>query len=453
MPEDLAHLHNLEAEQALLSCIFLDPGAMVLAIERGVIPEWFWAERHRVLYQAMLDTMDDECRVDLVALQDHLRRKDLLDKAGGLSYVTSVLASEPTGAQAERYVEIVRRCYLYRRLHQVALELVHLARDPEGDVMSKIGQAQEKLAALADVGTVGTVRHLREAVEERRQDYERWRAGSEPGVRTGLGKLDDALQGGFQPATLNILAALTSRGKTALALQIALYAAQKGKPVLFFSLELTAGEVVDRLLAMSEFLEGRKLRQLVRWRWEQVEAGLSRLAGLPFWLDTTSGISVAEMGARVRRLMLRTGLELVVVDYLQYMAPPGQQYTTRNDEIGAITRGLKQLAKSTRIPFLVLSQLNRRPEMREGRRIAAPRLSDLRESGNIEQDADTVMFLHRPDFYKPDDTGATDLILAKHRQGPRTVVKLMFDKAHACFRLASPRTDGPPDTDNGGEVV
>ena len=135
------------------------------------------------------------------------------------------------------------------------------------------------------------------------------------------------------------------------------------------------------------------------------------------------------------------------MDYLQYMAAPGQQYASRNDEIGAITRALKNLAKATGLPLLVLSQLNRRPEMREGKRIAAPRLSDLRESGNIEQDADTVMFLHRPGFYDRDDKGQTDLILAKHRQGPRTTVKLMFDKRYGLFRLASARTDAPPGSD------
>jgi len=438
--DELSHLYNLDAERALLSCMMLDPGALVLAAERRVWPDWFYSERHQILCRAIHEVaaQDPEARVDIVAVQDWLARHNLLEQVGGMAYVTQVLSSEPSAAMAEHYIRVLRECYLHRRLRRLALEIQAMAQDPEGQADAKIAKAQALFMQFLDVA-VPEVVHISEAVDQRRQDYERWRQGQAPGVPTGLGVLDVALDGGLQPGTLNILAASTSRGKTALALQIALNAARRGMGVLFFSLELTAGEVIDRLLCMSELIPSHDLRWAVRQKWQQVEAGLDKLAGLPFWLDTSGSVTVADIGARVRRLLMRSSLALVVVDYLQYMAVPMQQGYSRNDEIAALTRGLKDLAKTLNLPFLVLSQLNRRPELRENKLVAPPKLSDLRDSGAIEQDADTVMFLHRPRFYLPDDNGETDLILAKHRQGPRTVVKLMFRREYACFALAEDR--------------
>lgn len=444
MADELSHLYNLDAERALLSCMFLDPGALILASERRVWPDWYYSERHQILHRALMEVaaQDPEARVDIVAVQDWLARHNLLEQVGGMAYVTQVLSCEPSAAMAEHYIRVLRECYLHRRLRRLALEIQAMAQDPEGRADDKIAKAQALFAQLTDAAA-HEVMHISEAVERRREDYQRWRQGQVPGVPTGLGVLDAALDGGFQPATLNILAALTSRGKTALALQIALNAARRGLGVLFFSLELTAGEVIDRLLCMSELIPSHDLRWAVRQKWQQVEAGLDKLAGLPLWLDTSGSLTVADVAARVRRLMTRYSLALVVVDYLQYMAVPMQQGYSRNDEIASLTRGLKDLAKATGLPFLVLSQLNRRPELREGRKIAPPRLSDLRDSGAVEQDADTVMFLHRPKFYEPDDNGETDLILAKHRQGPRTTVRLMFRKEYGCFALAGQRDDVP----------
>ncbi len=440
---------NLEAERSVLGAILLDNHSLNAAME-NLRTEDFFLEQHRRVFQRMVDLLEGQQAIDLVTLSDELHRRGELEASGGAAYLASLVDGMPRVANIEHYARIVKEKALLRNLIHATHGIQQRAFEGEDPADAILDNAESSIFAVAeDRMRVGLV-PMKEIVQNNIERLERiFREGkSITGLSTGYGELD-RLTSGLQPSELLILAARPSQGKTALALNLAEnMAVRAGHPVAIFSLEMSKESLLQRMVASVAEVDAHKFRtgHLGREDWKRMTDALGQIASAPLWIDDAGAVTATEIGAKARRLKRDKGLSLLIVDYLQLISARGR-FGNRNEEVSSITRGLKALAKELQVPVLVLSQLTRAPERDERR----PQLADLRESGAIEQDADVVMFIYRPNFFKPgatpEERDVAELLLAKQRNGPTDRIRLVFRSRLTRFEEAAPDafTDFAPD--------
>jgi replicative DNA helicase len=429
--------HNLDAERAILGAILLDREAVGLARER-IVADDFYRREHRLIFDAMCRMYEDDQAIDAITVSELLSREDHLDAAGGTDYLNALAATVATAANVVFHASIVREKSLLRRLIHTSGEIATEAFEGAEDAASVLDRAQAMIYSLTELERPGDFAPVGKLVSEAfRSIEEAYRSGKDlTGLRTGFADLDRML-GGLQNSDLVVLAARPSMGKTSLALNLAYnIAARDNIGVAIFSMEMAREQLVLRMLCSSG---GFNLHDVRRGKirpedWPRLTQACERLSSAPIFIDDSSGLSVLEMKAKARRLKQQHGIGLVIIDYLQLMAAPGRGIENRQQEISHISRNLKGLAKDLDMPVLALSQLSRAVEARG--RDHRPILSDLRESGSIEQDADVVLFIFREEVYKPDDDTVRNLatiIVGKQRNGPTGRFDLHFHKAYTRF--------------------
>ncbi|MBZ5702689.1 MAG: replicative DNA helicase [Acidobacteriia bacterium] len=431
---------NLEAERSVLGAILLDNNALNAALE-NLRTEDFFLDQHRRVFQRMADLGESQQAIDLVTLTEELHRRGELESSGGSAYLASLVDGLPKVANVEHYARIVKEKAMLRNLIHATHGIQQRAFEGEDGADTILDNAESSIFALAEDRVRAGLVPIKEIVQESFDRLEKiFREGkSITGVPTGYSELDK-LTSGLQPSELLILAARPSQGKTALALNLAEnIAVRGGHPVAIFSLEMSKESLLQRLLASVAQVDAHKFRtgHLGKEDWRRMTEALGEISAAPLWIDDAGSVSVVEIGAKARRLKRDKGLSLLVVDYLQLITARGR-FSNRNEEVSSMTRGLKALAKELQIPVLVLSQLTRAPE-RDDRR---PQLADLRESGAIEQDADVVMFIYRPNFFKldapPEERDQAELLIAKQRNGPTDKVRFIFRSRLTRFEEAAP---------------
>jgi replicative DNA helicase len=436
---------NPDAERSVLGAILVDNHALNMAVEK-LRPEDFFHEHHQRIFQTMIALGESQQAIDLVTLSDQLQRQGQLEAAGGGAYIAQLLDGVPHVSNVEHYARIVKEKALLRNLIHAAHAIQQEALEAEDDADTILDRAESSIFQLAEDRVRQGFMGVQELVSQNFERLEKMftEGKSISGLSTWYGQLDN-LTSGLQPGELIILAARPSMGKTALALNVAENVAVRGeKPVAIFSLEMSKESLLQRLLASHARIDAHKFRtgHLGRDDWRKMTESLARLGQAPIWIDDSGAATVVELGAKARRLKRDKGLSLVIVDYLQLIATRGR-FSNRNEEVSSITRGLKALAKELRVPMLVLSQLTRAPE-REDRR---PQLADLRESGAIEQDADVVIFIHRPNAFKPDEAAEerakAEILIAKQRNGPTDRVNFVFLNQFTRFEEAAPESWTP----------
>jgi replicative DNA helicase len=442
--------YSEDAEQAVLSAMLMDQDAIMRVVER-VDDAMFYAERHRRIFRAMVGITERGSVVDPLTLSDELQRRGELEAAGGKDYIGYLVDAVPTAANVEYHADIVREKAVLRQLIQVSTQIVHDAFAGQSTASELLDQAESKIFQVAQQRKTDGFTRIKELLWPTMERIEALQRGGKTitGVASGFNDLDE-MTSGFQPADLVIVAARPSMGKTAFVLNIAQHAAiEDHVPVAFFSLEMSKESLVQRMLTAEARVDSQRLRRgLLR---DDEFPMLARAAGIlssaPVWIDDTPGLTLLEMRSKARRLKADSGIGMVVVDYLQLMQGPANS-ESRQQEVSQISRGLKALAKELNVPVVALSQLSRAPEQRTGDH--RPQLSDLRESGAIEQDADLIMFLFRQEMYDgPVDKdgnnieGKAELIVGKQRNGPTGNVNLHFYKQYTRFANWSPRPTGP----------
>jgi replicative DNA helicase len=434
--------NNLEAERSILGAILLDNHALNAAIEK-IRSEDFFLSQHRQIFERMIQLGEKQQAIDVVTLMEDLSRRGELEAAGGIAYLSQLADGLPRVTNVEHYARIVKEKAVLRSLifSASAIQEQALAAGDDADVI--LDRAESVIFQLAEdrvkVGLIGVKELVRDNYERLEKIFSEGRRIT--GLTTGYPGLDNETAG-LQPSELIILAARPSMGKTALALNISENVALRlREPVAVFSLEMSKESLLLRLLASEARVDAHKFRtgHMGRDDWGKVTGALTNLADAPLWIDDSASSTVMEIGAKARRLKRDRGLSLLVVDYLQLVVPTHTgRGSNRQEEVSSISRGLKGLAKELKVPVLVLSQLTRAPE-RDDRK---PQLSDLRESGAIEQDADVVLFINRPNFYKTDlpeeDRAKAELIIAKQRNGPTGSMNFVFLARHTRFEEAAP---------------
>src|SRR5712691_4587585 len=392
--------NNLDAERSVLGAILLDNHALNPAIEH-LRPEDFFLDQHRRVFTQMIALGEGQQAIDLVTLTEELNRKGDLEASGGAPYLASLADGMPKVSNIEHYARIVKEKAILRNLIHTTHNIQQRAFEGEEGADAILDNAESSIFALAEDRVKAGLVPIKDVVRDNFERLERiFREGkSITGIATGYVELDK-LTSGLQPSELLILAARPSQGKTALALNFAEnIGIRSGLPVAIFSLEMSKESLLQRLVASVAQIDAHKFRtgHLGREDWRRMTEALGQIASAPLWIDDASSLTVVEIGAKARRLKReKGGLSLLIVDYLQLISARGR-FSNRNEEVSSITRGLKGLAKELQIPVLVLSQLTRAPERDE----RSPQLADLRESGAIEQDADVVLFIHRPNLFKP----------------------------------------------------
>ncbi len=449
--------YSEDAEQAVLGAMLLDGDAIVRAVEL-VDETMFYREGHRKIFRAMLALYQGGAVVDPLTLAEELDRTSSLAAAGGKDYIGILLYVVPTAANVEYHLKIVKEKALRRRLIEVAQGLVTEAHESPSDAAELIDLAEHRIFQVSQQrGSDGFTR-IKELLWPAMERIESLREGGPlTGIPSGFTDLDKITLG-FQPADLVIIAARPSMGKTAFVLNIAQYAAVESNiATAIFSLEMSKESLVMRMLASEGFIDAQRLRsgKLTSQDHSNLAKAAALLGQAPIWIDDTPGLTLLEIRSRARRLKSTADIKMVIVDYLQLIAgPPGVE--NRQQEISQISRSLKILAKELGVPVLALSQLSRAPEQRTGDN-KRPQLSDLRESGAIEQDADVVMFIYRPEMYdRPVDDngkavtqsdgtpieGLAEVIIGKQRNGPTGLVRLNFAKQFTRFQNWTARTPG-----------
>ena len=431
---------NLDAERSVLGAILLDNHALNTALETLRADDFFLPQHQRVFTQ-MISLGEMQQAIDLVTLTEELHRRGELEAAGGAPYLASLADGMPRVSNVEHYARIVKEKAMLRNLIHTTHNIQQRAFEGEDGADAILDNAESSIFAIAEDRVKEGLIPIKEIVNRNFERLEKiFREGkSITGVSTGYVELDK-LTSGFQPSELLILAARPSQGKTALALNLAEnIAIRAGLPVAIFSLEMSKESLLQRLIASVAQIDAHKFRtgHLSREDWRRMTEALGTISSSPVWIDDAGSISVLEIGAKARRLKRDKDLKLLIVDYLQLITARGR-FGNRQEEVANISRGLKGLAKELQIPVLVLSQLTRAPERDE----RGPQLSDLRESGAIEQDADVVMFIYRPHFFKagasPEEREETELRIAKQRNGPTDNVKFVFRSRLTRFEEAAP---------------
>lgn len=435
MVTSIEHLppHNLEAEQSMLGSLLIDRDA-IIRVASMVKADDFYSSSNGAIFQAILDLYNKREPTDLVTLSDELARRDRLEQVGGVAYLSTLLTVVPTSVHVEYYGKIVERTSTLRRLISAGTSIVGIGYNEDGDIEEALDRAER---ALFDVSQRRTTRDFQTIAEVLDRffdqiDYLQQNRGEVVGVGSGYSDLD-TLTGGLQRSDLIIVGARPSVGKSAFMLGIAHGAAVlHAKAVGYFSLEMSAEQLVQRLLSTETGVDSHRLRlgQIDDNEWDRISRAFGRLAEAKIYIDDSAGLSIMDLRSKARRLQAEHGLDLLIVDYLQLMQ--GRRSENRVQEISEISRGLKGLARELNIPVIAAAQLSRSVETRADKR---PMLSDLRESGSIEQDADIVMFIHREEVYNPDSErkGLAEIIIAKHRNGPVGSINLRFFDRTARF--------------------
>lgn len=420
--------HNEEAEKSVLGAVMLSKDALFDVMEE-VRSGDFYHEAHREIFDAVSDLFRRNAPVDTLTVSEELKKRKTLEMAGGRAYVATLSTLVPSTANARQYGKIVAEKAALRNLIQKAGEIVEKSYQEKQPPEQVLDFAERSIFEIAQQRQRNDFSHLKDVLLENINIIDKMSQldGNLTGITSGFLDLD-AKTSGFQRSDLVIIAARPAMGKTAFALNIAQQAAIKGNAnVLIFSMEMSKEQLGQRLLAMESRIEMQKLKtgDLERKDWDQISVAMDVLSRASIYIDDTPGISVMEIKNKCRRLKVEKGLDMVIVDYLQLMSMEGKT-DNRQQEITALSRYLKLLAREMDCPVLVLSQLSRAPEQRTDHR---PILSDLRESGAIEQDADMVIFLYRDEYYNPEDTekpGICEVIISKHRSGPTGVVDLTW---------------------------
>ncbi|MBE3578922.1 MAG: replicative DNA helicase [Caldanaerobacter subterraneus] len=417
---------NIEAEQSVLGSMLLSREA-IIEVSEILRAEDFYKESHKKLFDVIMEMFEKDIPVDLVTVVDELRKRDMLEVVGGIDYLASLTSSVITTANVSYYAKLIKEKATLRRLIEASSEIMELSYQ-EDDVETVLDIAEQKIFDIAQGRNTTTFSSMKDILMDTFYKIEELykNKGKLTGIPSGFPDLD-AKTAGFQPSDFILIAARPSMGKTSFALNIAQNAALlTGLPVAIFSLEMSKEQLVTRLICSTANIDSQKLRtgNLDEEDWMKLAAAMTPLSKAPIYIDDTPGVTVMDIRAKARRLKLEKGLGLVMIDYLQLMQGRGRA-ENRQQEISEISRSLKSLARELNVPVITLSQLSRAPETRSDHR---PVLSDLRESGAIEQDADIVMFLYRDDYYHKDSEkkNIAEVIIAKHRNGPTGVVELLW---------------------------
>ncbi len=432
----LAPPHSIEAEQSVLGAILLSERALyALVIEEGLKPEDFYRRRHQLVYGAMLALYGESEPIDVLTVTEQLRATGNLEDAGGQSAVDGLAASVPAAGNARHYARIVREHSLLRRLITTTYDIQASVAQQDGAAREIVERAERLMLEVAHDDRQKDFRSIEEILDVEIDKLHRLSIEQTAltGTPSGFKDLDE-MTGGFQPGNLVIVAARPSMGKSALVCNIAENATiQHNRPVALFSLEMSETELAQRFVASQARIKGDELRKgrVAEHKWPKILEASQRLARAPLFVDDSSDMSMLEIRAKSRRLHQQHGLGMIIVDYLQLLRADGR-IENRVEQIGQMSRGLKILARELECPVLALSQLNRGVEQRTDKR---PVLSDLRESGSIEQDADLVAFIYRDEYYDKESEreGEADIIIAKHRNGAIGEVTLTFQKEYPKF--------------------
>ena len=427
---------SIEAEQAVLGAMLLKPDAVTTAAEE-LSADDFYRETHRLIFEAMMELKERTEPVDLVTLTEQLKKADKLAKIGGIPALSLIANSVPTAANVHYHARIVHEKAQLRSLINAATEIAGAAYESADEVEDIMDSAEKRILQVASGKRSKDFVPLQDILLDTLEqiDLRYNNKGSITGLPTGFTELDH-LTAGLQKSDLILVAARPSMGKTAFTLNIAAHVVLRAKePVAFFSLEMSKEQLVQRLLCSEGRIDSQRLRvgELEEKEWGDLIDTANRLSAAPLYIDDTPGITVMELRSKARRLKAEHGLSLIVIDYLQLMQGRGNKSgDNRQQEISEISRSLKALARELNVPVIALSQLSRSVESRQ---IKRPMLSDLRESGSLEQDADIVMFLYREDYYDPEteNKNITEVIIAKHRNGPVDTVDLTFLKQFTKF--------------------
>lgn len=431
--------NNIEAERAVLGCMLLDP-AVIPAVSELLTEEDFYSAAHRQIYAAIFAMAERNSNVDMVMVSEQLERQHMLEQVGGIVYLSELSRQVPSVVNAMEYVRIVEEKSLLRRLLRAGGDIAQLAENSD-QPMDQLMDSCERLIFDISLSKKGdSLRPIREVLLEAYAQLGEAaaNAGGLSGVPTGFAKLDK-MTFGLQPSDLIIIAGRPSMGKTSFAMNIAQYAALKGKAVAVFSLEMSKEQLVRRMLCAQAGVDMEKARtgDMNEQDFVNLAQAMNTLAAAQMYIDDTSSISTSEMRSKLRKLKMEGQLDMVLIDYLQLMT--GGKAENRTQEVAGITRALKGIAKELNVPVVVLSQLSRGPEARADKR---PMMSDLRESGAIEQDADIVILLFREAFYNPEANNVSEAIVAKHRNGSTGTIKLVWQGQYTRFVNYDERAEG-----------
>jgi len=429
---------NISAEQAALGSMLLQEDAILHGVDI-LRPEDFYKKAHQNIFKCILELFEKSRGVDLVTLTEELNRKNLLEEIGGVTYLTNLINSVPTAANIEYYIKIIEEKSILRNLINNTTKIISMAYEEKEDAKILLDKAEHLVFEISERNIRQSFVPIKEIIQDSYEKIEDLYHREEfiTGVPSGYEELDD-ITTGFQPSELIVVAGRPGMGKTAFCMNIAQYVSiYKNIPVAIFSLEMSKSQLVQRMLCSEARIDAHNLRKgrLVEADWAPLSMAAGRLSSSSIFIDDTAGISCLEIRAKARRLKAQCNLGLVIVDYLQLMQTAGK-IENRQQEISEISRSLKSLARELNVPLVAVSQLSRAVEQRIERR---PRLSDLRESGAIEQDADLVIFIYREEYYRPktEKKGIAEIIISKQRNGPTGKVELTFIKEYAKFENLS----------------
>ena len=441
--------NNIEAEESVLGACFLSKYALQKAAE-NLSEEAFYSEKNSKIFATMLALLEEKTPIDITTVTSYLKKKNELSEVGGVEYLTEVLNYVPTAGNIDYYIQSVEEAAILRNLIQTAEEIAQEGYNPDESVNEILDNSEKKILSIVKNRKSSEFRSIKDVLAKAESDLERLSEskGEITGLSTGWYDLD-RITTGLHPNEFIIIAARPAMGKTAFALNLATHVAiTQDKSVALFNLEMSAEQLAMRILASLGQIDGFKLRtgNLLNQDWKRINEAVSQLSNTNLVIDDTPGITIGEIRAKCRRLASsEQGLALVVIDYLQLISGGKNYGANRQQEVSDISRSLKTLAMELGVPVIALAQLSRGVEAREDKR---PIMSDLRESGSIEQDADIVMFLYRDDYYRKearteDNTSLSELIIGKHRNGPTATIELLFKKNTSTFvNLRKDRNEG-----------
>ncbi|HWR31681.1 MAG TPA: replicative DNA helicase [Negativicutes bacterium] len=435
---------NIEAEQSVLGAVLIEQSS-IAKISDMLQPEDFYREAHRLIFRAALSLFERGEAIDFITVTDVLRRDGAVEQAGGISYITSLANGVPTAANILFHAKIVEEKSLLRRLINAATDIASMGYAESEEVDRVLDQAEQKILTVATRKISQDFQPIKEIIFSTLDKIDEMHKakGGITGLSTGFANLDK-LTGGFQRSDLILIAARPSMGKTAFVLNVAQHMATRDKKsVAIFSLEMPKEQLAMRMMCAEGLIDSQRFRTgaMTNEEWSKLVDAADRLSGSSMFIDDTAGVNAIELRNKARRISKEHGLDCIIIDYLQLMdGGAHSRIDNRQQQISDISRSLKALARELRVPVIALSQLSRGPETRTSRK---PMLSDLRESGSLEQDADMVAFLYREDYYNPETEkkNLTELIISKNRNGPTETVELYFHKNFTRFTDYTPRQE------------
>lgn len=440
--------HSIEAEQAVLGSMFLTKYALQKSIE-GLNENLFYLDSHSKIFSVIRDLAEANKPIDIMTVSEELKKKKWLNSIGGIEYLTEVARSVPTSANIDEYIRIVEEKAILRRLIDEGTAIVTEAYNSTNNINEILDTAETKIFNVVKTRKGTEFRSIQDVLFKTQADLEKMSKNKNEitGIATGFYKLDK-ITSGLHPNELIILAARPGMGKTAFALNLATNMAMNGKTVALFNMEMSAEQLVSRMLSSVGQIYGSKLKNgnLKNEDWKRVNEAISRLADTKIYIDDTAGMTISEIRAKCRRLAsMKDGLDVIIIDYLQLIQGSDRYKGNRVQEVTEISRSLKTLAMELKVPVIACSQLSRSVETK-GRKDNRPILSDLRESGSIEQDADIVAFLYRDDYYNKKaaihpDISLSELIVAKHRNGATDTIELLFERNFSTFKNYEKKTN------------